>query len=102
MDDIVVWIIIIGFYAPLHYLLPVMILFITGNEPEPLRRQMIRRALLDSTVSMVLAFVIVIVLVNLGWMSPAMLILLLSMGFPFFRIWRHRREILVDTEQADS
>lgn len=101
MDDIVVWIIIAGFYAPLHYLLPVLILFITGNEPEALRRRMIKRALLDSSLSMVLAFGLVIVLVNQGWMSLAMLILLLSMGAPFFRIWRHRREILVEAEQAD-
>lgn len=101
MDDIVVWIIIIGFYAPLHYLLPVLVLFITGSEPEPLRRRMIKRALFDSTLSMVVAFLVVIFLVNRGWMSPAMLILLLSMLFPFFRIWRHRREILVAAEQPD-
>ena len=61
----------------------------------------IKRALLDSSLSMVLAFGLVIVLVNQGWMSLAMLILLLSMGAPFFRIWRHRREILVEAEQAD-
>jgi hypothetical protein len=98
MDEIIVWIIIAGFYAPLHYLLPVLILFITGNEPETLRRTMIRRALVDSTVSMVLAFTLVILLVNQGWMSLAMLILLLSMAFPFVRIWRHRREIIAGAE----
>jgi len=98
MDDIIVWIIVAGFYAPLHYLLPVLILFITGNEPETLRKSMIRRALIDSTVSMVLAFTIVILLVNQGRMSLAMLILLSSMGFPFVRIWRHRREIIADAK----
>ena len=98
MDDIIVWIIVAGFYAPLHYLLPVLILFITGNEPETLRKSMIRRALIDSTVSMVLAFTIVILLVNQGRMSLAMLILLSSMGFPFVRIWRHRREIITDAK----
>jgi hypothetical protein len=94
MDDIIVWIIIAAFYAPLHYVLPVLILFITGSEPEHTRRAMIRRALVDSTVSMAVAFVVVIVFVQQGWISLAMLILLLSMGFPFVRIWRHRREIL--------
>jgi len=93
MDDIIVWIIIIGFYAPLHYLLPVMVLFITGGEPEDVRKQLIRRALIDSTLSMVLAFAVVILMVNLGQMSLAMLILLVSMLYPFVRIWLHRREI---------
>ena len=97
MDDIIVWIIIAGFYAPLHYLLPVLILFITGNEPEAQRRNLIRRAVIDSTASMVIAFTIVILMVRQGWMFPAMLVLLLSMGFPFIRIWRHRREIMSET-----
>jgi hypothetical protein len=101
MDDIIAWIIIAGFYAPLHYLLPVLVLFITGSEPESLRRKMISRALLDSTVSMAVAFALVILLVNQGWMSLAMLILLLSMGFPFFRIWRHRRDITGGAQQTD-
>jgi hypothetical protein len=98
MDDIVVWIIIAAFYAPLHYLLPVLILFITGREPEQARRGMIRRALIDSTLSMAVAFAVVIVLVQQGWISLAMLILLLSMGIPFIRIWRHRREMLATTD----
>ena len=94
MHDIVVWIIVAAFYAPLHYLLPVMVLFITGEEPEPVRRRLIRGALIDCTVSMLVAFAIVILLVGLGWMLPAMLILLLSIGWPFVRIWRHRRELV--------
>jgi hypothetical protein len=93
MDDIIVWIIIAAFYAPLHFLLPVLVLFITGSESEPVRRRLIRGALVDSTVSMALAFLIVILLVQQGWMTAAMLILLLSMSAPFLRIWRHRREI---------
>jgi len=93
MDDLIVWIIIIAFYAPLHYLLPVLILFITGRESETVRRRLIRNALIDSTVSMLLAFVIVIALVQQGWLSLAMLILLLSMFAPFVRIILHRREI---------
>lgn len=97
MDDLVVWIIIAAFYAPLHYLLPVLVLFITGRESEQTRRRLIRGAVIDSTLSMLLAFGVVIALVQQGWMSLAMLILLLSMGLPFVRIWRHRREITVPT-----
>jgi hypothetical protein len=93
MDDVIVWIIIIAFYAPLHYLLPVLILFITGNEPEEQRRTLIRGALIDSTLSMIVAFVIIIALVSSGWISVAMLMMLVSMFYPFLRIFRHRKEI---------
>jgi hypothetical protein len=92
MDNLVTWLIIIAFYAPLHFLLPVLFLFITGTESEEVRKGLMRRALLDSTLSMVGAFAIVIYLVGQEMMSAAMLILLLSMLYPFIRIWRHRRE----------
>jgi hypothetical protein len=93
MDNLVVWLIIIAFYAPLHYLLPVMVLFITGRESDDVRKRLMKRALIDSSLSMVGAFVIVIYLVEQAFMTTAMLILLVSMLYPFFGIWRHRREI---------
>jgi len=96
MDNLIVWLIIVAFYAPLHYLLPVLVLFITGSEPDEIRRDLIRRALRDSTLSMIGAFTIVIYLVERGVMSVAMLILLVSMLYPFIGIWRHRREITVE------
>ena len=93
MDSLVVWLIIIAFYAPLHYLLPVLVLFITGTESDEVRKGLIKRALIDATLSMVVAFAVVIYLVGQEMMSAAMLILLTSMLYPFIRIWRHRREI---------
>ena len=98
MDNLIVWLIIIAFYAPLHYLLPVLVLFITGRESDATRMALIRRALIDATLSMVLAFAIVIYLVGEQMMSVAMLILLLSMLYPFIGIWRHRREITAVTD----
>lgn len=93
MEDIIVWVIIAAFYAPMHFLLPVLVLFVTGSEPESVRRALMRGALQDAALSMAVAFAIVIALVAGGWMLPGMLVLLLSMGYPFLRIWRHRREI---------
>lgn len=93
MDDWIVWIIIIAFYAPLHYLLPVLILFITGKESEEQRKQLIRSALIDSTISMVVAFCIVILLANAGWMLVAMLFMLISMFYPLARILRFRKTL---------
>ena len=93
MNDIIVWIIIAAFYAPLHFLSPVMFLFITGKEDERTRSRLIRNALIDSALSMAAAFVVVILMARTGHLFAAMLVLLLSMGLPFVRIWRHRKEI---------
>lgn len=93
MDTVIVWIIIIAFYAPLHFLLPVLILFITGNETEDVRKRLIRRALMDSALSLVVAFAVAIGLVMQDLMFIAMLVLLVSMFIPFIRIFKHRKEI---------
>ena len=93
MDGVIVWVIVIGFYAPLHYLLPLLFLFITGSETEAVRGTLIRRALLDATLSMVAAFAAAMVLAQRRQLFAAMLVLLLSMGLPFLRIFRHRREL---------
>ncbi len=93
MDDVVVWIIIAGFYAPLHFLVPLLVLFITGTEEEATRGRLMRAAARDSALSMLAAFAVVILLANIGRISLAMLVLLLSMLYPFIGIWRHRREI---------
>ncbi len=93
MDDVIVWLIIAAFYAPLHFLLPVLLLFVTGHESEATRRRLIRGALLDAALSMAVAFALAITLATHGRLSLAMLILLLSMTYPLLRIWRHRRAI---------
>jgi hypothetical protein len=91
MSDLVIWIIVIAFYAPLHFMLPVLFLFITGKEPETVRRQLIRSVLRDAFFSMVVAIALAVILVRLGWIMPAMLVLMLSMALPFLRILRARR-----------
>ena len=91
MDDPVIWIIIIAFYAPLHFMLPMLFLFIVGHESEAVRKQLIRRALIDAAVSMAVAFALAIVLVNYELIALAMVILVLFMLVPFIRIIRNRR-----------
>ena len=83
MDDIIVWSIIIGFYAPLHYLPPMlMILFNTSEET---RKSNLKRAFMDCTVSLVLAFGLVY-LVGLDNILLAMTILLASLFLPYIRV----------------
>jgi len=93
VDDTIIWIIIIAFYAPLHFMLPVLFLFIVGDEAEAVRKQLIRRALIDAALSMVVAFALAILLVNNSQIGLAMVVLILFMLAPFIRILRNRRLI---------
>lgn len=93
MDDPIIWIIIIAFYAPLHFMLPVLFLFIVGDETEAVRKQLIRRALIDAALSMLVAFALAILLVNNNQIALAMVVLILFMLAPFIRILRNRRLI---------
>jgi len=93
VEDPVIWIIIAAFYAPLHFMLPVLFLFIVGDETEAVRMQLIRRALIDAALSMVVAFAIAIMLVNYSQIALAMVVLVLFMLVPFIRILRNRRVI---------
>lgn len=90
MDDPIVWLIIVSFYAPLHYLLPILVLFVTGRDDRISRKRRIRQAIIDSTASMIVAFVLVIGLANADHLSLAMLVLFLSMGAPLIRIATRR------------
>jgi len=91
VNDPVIWIIIIAFYAPLHFMLPMLFLFIVGHESETVRKQLIRHALMDAALSMVVAFALAIVLVSSEQIALAMVILILFMVVPFIRIVRNRR-----------
>jgi uncharacterized membrane protein YesL len=91
VDDPVIWIIIVAFYAPLHFMLPVLFLFIVGHETETDRKQLIRYALIDAALSMLAAFALAIMLVNYDQIALAMITLILFMLVPFMRIIRNRR-----------
>jgi hypothetical protein len=85
MDDIIVWTIIIGFYAPLHYIPPIlMILFKT---PEDQRKKALTGAIIDCSLSMGLAFMLVY-LVGMDNMLTAMAILLMALFLPYIRVIR--------------
>lgn len=85
MDNIIVWGIIIGFYAPLHYLPPILMILL--NTPEEKRKSGLKHAIIDCTISMLLAFVLVY-LVGLDNMLLAMSILLVALFLPYIRVAR--------------
>ncbi|NNJ93044.1 MAG: hypothetical protein HKP55_15315 [Gammaproteobacteria bacterium] len=85
MDNTIVWIIIAGFYAPLHYMPPVLLVLFKTSEEN--RKPELKGALVDCTISMVLAFVLVY-LVGLENMLLAMMILLAALFLPYIRVIR--------------
>jgi hypothetical protein len=88
MDSVVTWIIIVAFYAPLHYLVPVLMVLLRSSDAE--RRGNIISTLIDCTASMLASFALVIWLASEQRITAAMLVLLLSMALPYLRILRRR------------
>jgi hypothetical protein len=90
MDATIVWLIIALFYAPLHYLLPMLVVVMTGSEEGEARKRRLMATAIDCTLSMLIAFVLVIWLAG-DRLQIAMFVLLLSMATPYLRIWLHHR-----------
>jgi hypothetical protein len=93
MHDTTVWLIALGFYAPLHYLGPGLVALLTGRENPAQRKRLLILLAADCTLSMALAFAVAV------WLFPsrpqlAMTILLLSMLAPYLHVaaarWRQR------------
>ena len=89
MSEAVVWLIIAAFYAPLHFGGPIGVAILT-SEGQQFRRRMVRHMVLDSSLSMLIAFILVIWLTHNN-MQLAMMLLLLSMLVPYVMLYIHRR-----------
>jgi hypothetical protein len=85
MSDILVWIVAIAFYAPFHFLGPLLVSLLTGNESQSQRKQLIINILIDCTLSMVVAFALAIWLFDNN-IQIAMLVLIVSMFVPYLHI----------------
>lgn len=85
MSDALVWIVAIAFYAPFHYLGPLLVCLLTGTESQSQRKQLIINILIDCTLSMAIAFTLAIWLFDNN-LEIAMLILIMSMFVPFLHI----------------
>jgi hypothetical protein len=86
MFDPGTWIIIALFYAPLHFLVPILVVSFRAPDAEH-RRKAIIAAAVDCAVSMTIAFALAIWLAadHLQW---AVAILLLFMLLPYLRALR--------------
>jgi hypothetical protein len=85
MTDTIAWIIAIMFYAPFHYLGPLLVSFLTGSEAPSYRKRLIITILIDCTLSMLIAFVMAYWLFKTD-LQLAMLVLFGSMCIPYLHI----------------
>lgn len=101
MDTLIVWAIIALFYAPLHYLVPMLIVFLRhADDPVQRRAQLIATAI-DCTFSMAIAFSLVIFLLG-EEMSLVMLVLLVSLFVPYVRLLFNRRPRLATVTAEET
>ena len=90
MTDTIAWIIAITFYAPFHYLGPLLVSFLTGSETPPYRRRLIITILIDCTLSMLIAFLIAFWLFKTD-LQLAIFVLLGSICIPYLHIAAMRK-----------
>ncbi len=84
MENWTLWLIIALFFAPLHYLLPLLFIFLRQSNAE-LRRQQLISTAIDCSLSMALAFALGIWLAETQ-LFLAMGILMVAMPLPYLRI----------------
>ena len=93
MDNFIVWVIIALFYAPLHYLVPMLIVFFRNVEDEEQRKKRLIATAIDCTISMSLAFALVIFMAEQN-IQTAMIILLISVFTPYIRLLLRKQRTL--------
>ena len=91
MEQALVWLIIAVFYAPLHFGGPVGVVILIERETR-VRRRMIRKMLLDCSLSMFIAFALAIWLAN-DKLGIAMAIVFFSMLLPYLLLYVHHRQV---------
>ena len=89
MLDPVTWLVLVLFYAPLHFMVPVLMAWLTGTETGRDRRHLLRTVVADCTLSMVLAFSAALWLVERSPLS-AMAVLMAALFSPYTCIWLYR------------
>jgi hypothetical protein len=85
MSDAIVWIVAFAFYAPFHYLGPLLVSFLSGTETQSQRKRLIINIIIDCTLSMLIAFAWAFWLYKID-IQIAMLVLIVSMCIPYLHI----------------
>jgi hypothetical protein len=90
MSDVTVWIIALAFYAPIHYLGPGLVVFLSGSGTTAERSQLLRYIAIDCTLSMFIGFAIAVPLFGHAPRLAAAAFLVAALA-PYLHIWLQRR-----------
>ena len=90
MSDISAWIIALGFYAPIHYLGPGLVVLLSGNETTARRTALLRSVAIHCTLSMLLAFAVALLVFPDAPRLAAALLLAAALT-PYLHLWLKRR-----------
>jgi hypothetical protein len=90
MLDPLTWLLFALLYAPLHYMMPLLMAWLTGAETGSEQRDLLRAVAVDCTLSMVLGFSAALWLVGQAPQS-AMAVLLAAVLAPYTHLWLYRR-----------
>jgi hypothetical protein len=93
MSDTTAWMIALAFYAPIHFLGPALVGFLTSTEASGQLRPLLIGVFLDCTLSMLAAFALAVPLFARAPQYAA-LVLLAGMFVPYIHIWLRRRRAL--------
>ncbi len=93
--DTLSWLIVAAFYAPLHYLVPLLVTALRSDDAQ--RAQRLRHTAIDCTLSMGIGFALVLLTARDN-LQLAMMILFLSMLAPYLRLLRMRAPARVDDD----
>lgn len=89
MSDLGAWLIGLAFYAPIHYLGPLLVIVLTGAEDSVTRIRLIKMVAVECTVSMLFAFALAVWLFN-DHPRSAISILVTAMFVPYLHVYRAR------------
>lgn len=86
MNDIGAWLIGLAFYAPIHFLGPLLVLLLTGPADGAARSARLRATLIECTLTMVVAFALAVPLFRShpGWAAA---ILGVAMFVPYTHLY---------------
>jgi hypothetical protein len=95
MNDMTGWLIGLAFYAPIHYLGPALVVLLTGSADQQARKLRFKTAIVECTVSMLLAFGLAVWLFD-AHPTWAVAALTTAMLIPYLHLYLTRNRLSID------
>jgi len=99
MNDIDVWLIGALFYAPIHYLGPLLVIVLNASADDPLFAARIKLTVVECTLTMVAAFGLAALLFR-NHPGVTTLVLASAMAVPYLHLWVARQRSRIARRDA--